>query len=94
MHLEVGQPSSSTDAVNHAIIEALKKRPHMAILLRLAFCLRERLARHYAEWYDVRPHTDNIAVTVGSSTAFALAFLSALMQADKIALPTIRPIVI
>lgn len=39
VHLEVGQPSSSApDAVNRAMMEALKKRPHMAILLRLAFC--------------------------------------------------------
>ena len=76
LHLEVGQPSSSApDAVNHAIIEALKKTSTHGYSVAFGVLpLRERLARHYAEWYDVRPHTDNIAVTVGSSTAFALGF--------------------
>ena len=90
VHLEVGQPSSSApDAVNHAMMEALKKTPTHGYSVAFGVLpLRERLARHYAEWYDVRPHTDNIAVTVGSSTAFALAFLSAFDAGDKIALPT------
>ena len=34
-----------------------------------------------------RPHTDNVAITVGSSTAFALAFLSAFDEGDRIAIP-------
>ena len=57
LHLEVGQPSSSApDAVNHAIIEALKKTTaHGYSVAFGVLSLRERLARHYAEWYDVRP---------------------------------------
>ncbi|MEC7245799.1 MAG: hypothetical protein VXW06_02575, partial [Pseudomonadota bacterium] len=57
VHLEVGQPSSSApDAVNHAMMEALKKTPTHGYSVAFGVLpLRERLARHYAEWYDVSP---------------------------------------
>ena len=89
IHLEVGQPSSSAPAaVNQAMLASL--RAPSAHGYSLAFGqmpLRQRIARFYDEWYCTQPHTDNVAITVGSSTAFALAFLSAFDEGDRIAIP-------
>ena len=90
VHLEVGQPSTAApDAVNQSLIAALGQTPTHGYSVAFGVMpLRARLAQHYRDWYDVHPNTDNIAVTVGSSTAFALAFLAAFDEGDKIALPT------
>ena len=89
LHLEVGQPSSSApQAVNQAMMAALNQpSAHGYSVAFGQTLLRQRIARFYDEWYGTRPHTDNVAVTVGSSTAFALAFLSAFDEGDRIAIP-------
>ena len=78
IHMEVGQPSAPTpravleaarvglQARNQGYTEALGIKP-----------LRERIARHYAEEYGVAVDPGRVAVTTGSSAAFALAFLAA-----------------
>ncbi|MCI9886979.1 aminotransferase class I/II-fold pyridoxal phosphate-dependent enzyme [Micrococcales bacterium 31B] len=48
--------------------------------------LRERLAQHYLDWYGVRVPTERIAVTTGSSGAFAAVFLAAFNPGDRVAL--------
>ncbi len=90
VHLEVGQPSSAAPkGASRALIEALEQTPTHGYSVAFGVMgLRKRLVRHYNEWYDARPHTDNIAITVGSSTAFALAFMAAFDEGDRIALPT------
>ena len=45
--------------------------------------LRQRIARFYDEWYGTH-HIQIVAITVGSSTAFALAFLSAFDEATAL----------
>ena len=89
IHLEVGQPSTSApDAVKLAMLAALHQpSAHGYSLAFGQLPLRQRIARFYDEWYGTRPHIDNVAVTVGSSTAFALAFLSAFDEGDRIAIP-------
>ena len=89
IHLEVGQPSSSApDAVNQAMLASLREpSAHGYSLAFGQMPLRQRIARFYDEWYGTQPHTDNVAITVGSSTAFALAFLSAFDEGDRIAIP-------
>ena len=89
IHLEVGQPSSSApDAVNQAMLASLSEpSAHGYSLAFGQMPLRQRIARFYDEWYGTQPHTDNVAITVGSSTAFALAFLSAFDEGDRIAIP-------
>ena len=90
VHLEVGQPSSAAPkATSSALISALEQTPTHGYSVAFGVMgLRAQLAQHYSDWYDVQPHTDNIAITVGSSTAFALAFMAAFDEGDKIALPT------
>lgn len=89
VHLEIGQPSTSApEAVIQAMTMALQQTSTHGYSLAFGqLPLRQRITRFYDEWYGFRPHTDNVAVTVGSSTAFALAFLSAFDEGDRIAIP-------
>ncbi len=48
--------------------------------------LRERIARHYADWYGLPVSAERIAVTVGASGAFPLAFLAAFNPGDRVAM--------
>jgi aspartate/methionine/tyrosine aminotransferase len=48
--------------------------------------LRARIAAHYRDWYGLDVPTARIAVTVGASGAFPLAFLAAFDPGDRVAL--------
>jgi len=48
--------------------------------------LRERIAAHYRDWYDLAVPVDRVAVTVGASGGFPLAFLAAFDPGDRVAL--------
>ena len=48
--------------------------------------LREALAGHYARWYGLEIDPRSVAITTGSSGAFALAFLAAFDHGDRVAL--------
>ncbi|WP_456307316.1 pyridoxal phosphate-dependent aminotransferase [Paeniroseomonas aquatica] len=48
--------------------------------------LRERIARHYAERHGAAVPAERIAVTVGASGAFPLAFLAAFDAGDRVAM--------
>src|SRR5712691_181947 len=87
IHLEVGQPGTPApkavlDAARAALAEdrigytdALGIPP-----------LRQAIARHYREQYDVAVDPADIVVTTGSSAAFQLAFLAAFDAGDRVAL--------
>ncbi len=89
LHLEVGQPStpapagarkSAIDAIENEILgytSALGMDP-----------LRERLHRHYLEWYDTDIPSSRIAITMGASGAFTLAFLACFEPGDRVVVPT------
>jgi len=89
MHLEVGQPSSpAPQAVNNALIAQLSTvSTHGYTVAFGEYSLRQAIATHYDRWYGQRPDPEKIAVTVGSSTAFALAFMAAFDAGDVIAIP-------
>lgn len=88
VHLEVGQPSTPpTPAVLQALIKSLgTSRTHGYSVAFGELPLRQRIAAHYQDWYGHRPDPGNIAVTLGSSLGFALAFLGAFNRGDRIAL--------
>ena len=48
--------------------------------------LREGIAGHYRNWYDVAVDPHSVAVTTGSSGAFQLVFLAAFDPGDRVAL--------
>ena len=88
MHLEIGQPSTPPPS---AVLQALSKslgnpQTHGYSLAFGEMQLRQRIAAHYQDWYGYRPDPDSIAVTLGSSLGFALAFLGAFDRGDRIAL--------
>ena len=48
--------------------------------------LRERIVAHYRDWYGLDVPLERIAVTVGASGGFPLAFLAAFDPGDRVAL--------
>lgn len=87
LHLEIGQPST---AAPRAVVEAAKRALDS---LQLGYTeslglpqLRERIARHYRDFYDVDVDPGRIVVTTGSSGAFLLGFLAAFDAGDRVAL--------
>ncbi|MCX7371920.1 MAG: aminotransferase class I/II-fold pyridoxal phosphate-dependent enzyme [Alphaproteobacteria bacterium] len=88
LRMEVGQPATGapTGAV-HAAVRALQARAPMGYTEALGIpSLRARIARHYAEHYGLAVDAGRIAVTVGASGAFPLAFLAAFDVGDRIAM--------
>lgn len=88
VHLEVGQPSTPPPAgVLRALTKALPSvQTHGYSTAFGEMALRRRIAAHYHDWYGKRPDPANVAVTLGSSLGFALAFLAAFDRGDRIAL--------
>jgi aspartate/methionine/tyrosine aminotransferase len=86
LHLEVGQPSTPAPK---PVLEAAR----LALdANRLGYTdatgvpeLRERIAVHYGERYGVDVDPGRIAVTMGASGGFVLAFLAAFDAGDRVA---------
>jgi aspartate/methionine/tyrosine aminotransferase len=88
IRMEVGQPGTGAPAGAVAAAQAALRSGHPlgyteAFGLRP---LRERIAVHARNWYDVNIPIERIAVTVGASGAFPLAFLAAFDPGDRIAM--------
>jgi aspartate/methionine/tyrosine aminotransferase len=88
IRMEVGQPGTGAPAGAVAAAQAALRSGHPlgyteAFGLR---SLRERIADHAANWYGLHVPIERIAVTVGASGAFPLAFLAAFDPGDRIAL--------
>jgi len=90
IRMEVGQPGTGAPTgAAEAAVRAL--RGGMPLGYTEAFglpSLRARIARLYAERYGFEVQPARIAVTVGASGAFPLAFLAAFDPGDAVALAT------
>lgn len=87
LHLEVGQPSTSAPKGVLAATRAALDTNLIGYTLPLGLPdLRQRIAGHYRDWYDVDVPAERIAVTTGSSGGFTLAFLSAFEHGARVAL--------
>jgi aspartate/methionine/tyrosine aminotransferase len=88
IRMEVGQPGTGAPAgAVEAAIRALRSGD--ALGYTEAFgrrSLRERIAAHVRSWYGLDVPAERVAVTVGASGAFPLAFLAAFDPGDRIAL--------
>jgi aspartate/methionine/tyrosine aminotransferase len=87
LHLEVGQPGTPAP---RPVIEAAKRALESD---RIGYTdatgvpsLRARIARHYAETYQVEIDPRRVVVTTGSSGGFLLGFLSCFDVGDRVAL--------
>ncbi|HRJ69608.1 MAG TPA: aminotransferase class I/II-fold pyridoxal phosphate-dependent enzyme [Beijerinckiaceae bacterium] len=86
--LAVGEPGGPPPrAVREAVSAALAagRVPYTDSLGLPA--LRERIAKHYAEAYNVAVPASRVAVTTGSSGGFILSFLAMFDVGDRIAIP-------
>ena len=87
LHLEVGQPGTpAPEPVREAAKRALDGHRLGYTLALGVDPLRDRIARFYGERYDVDLDPARVVVTVGSSGAFTLAFLTAFVAGDRVAL--------
>ena len=89
IHMEVGQPGAPAP---RPVLEAARKvLEHGRLRYTEALGiepLRDRIARHYREAYDIEISSERVVVTTGSSAAFNLAFLAAFDAGERVALPT------
>ncbi len=83
IRMEVGQPGTGAPAGAVAAAQAALRSGH-PLGYTEAFGLR--IAAHAANWYGVNLPIERIAVTVGASGAFPLAFLAAFDPGDRIAM--------
>jgi aspartate/methionine/tyrosine aminotransferase len=86
IHMEVGQPSAPAPqtALNAAHAALEHGRIDYTSALGIP-SLRQRIARHYHEFYGCTVSPERIVVTTGSSGGFILAFLSMFEPGDRIA---------
>ena len=88
IHMEVGQPGTGAPKGAVQAVEAAL-RSGAPLGYTEAFgrrSLRERIAAHYQEWYGLALPASRMAVTVGASGGFPLAFLAAFDPGDRVAL--------
>jgi aspartate/methionine/tyrosine aminotransferase len=88
IRMEVGQPGTGAPAGAIAAAAAAL-RSGDALGYTEAFgrrSLRERIVAHYRDWYGLDVPMERVAVTVGASGGFPLAFLAAFDPGDRVAL--------
>ena len=88
IRMEVGQPATGAPAgaveAAHAALRSGHPLGYTEALGRRS--LRERIAAHYQDWYGLDLPADRVAVTLGASGAFPLAFLAAFDPGDRVAM--------
>jgi aspartate/methionine/tyrosine aminotransferase len=88
IRMEVGQPGTGAPrGAAEAAIRALSAGTPMGYTEALGLpSLRARIARHYVDKHRLAVPPARIAVTVGASGAFPLAFLAAFDPGDRVAM--------
>jgi aspartate/methionine/tyrosine aminotransferase len=88
IRMEVGQPGTGAPAgAVAAAAAALRAGAPMGYTEALGCqSLRARISLHYARWYGADLPAGRVAVTVGASGAFPLAFLAAFDAGDRVAM--------
>jgi len=86
VHMEVGQPGTGAPkAAREALAEALDSPLGYTVALGLPE-LRDRIAQHYGDWYNVDLDPARIVVTSGASGGFLLAFSALFDNGAKVGL--------
>ena len=87
LHLELGQPGHRAPAAVLAAAARALEEDAIGYTDALGLQpLREAIARHYKDSYGVELPYERVAVTIGSSGGFLLAFLAAFEAGDRVAL--------
>lgn len=89
IHMEVGQPGTPAPATALAAVSRGFASDKMGYTSPLGLpALRERIARHYHEWYGVTIDPEQVVVTTGSSAGFVVSFLALFDVGARVALPS------
>jgi aspartate/methionine/tyrosine aminotransferase len=88
LRMEVGQPGTGAPVgAVAAAMAALRSGDPLGYTEAFGRrSLRERIVAHYRGWYGLDVPLERVAVTVGASGGFPLAFLAAFDQGDRVAL--------
>lgn len=88
IRMEVGQPGQGAPAgAVAAAVAAMQGGAPLGYTEAFGLpALRERISRHYREHYGLAVPPARIAVTVGASGGFPLAFLAAFDRGDRVAM--------
>jgi len=88
IRMEVGQPGTGAPAgALAAAAAALRSGEPLGYTEAFGRrSLRERIVAHYRDWYGLTLPIERVAVTVGASGGFPLAFLAAFDPGDRVAL--------
>ena len=87
VHMEVGQPAAPAPKIAIRAAQAALVRGRIGYTEALGIAsLRARIARHYADTYDLDLDPERVVVTTGSSGGFILSFLSLFEPGDRVAL--------
>ena len=87
IHMEVGQPAQPAPKAAIAAAQAALAKGGIGYTECLGIpSLRARIARRYAETYDLALDPGRVVVTTGSSGGFILAFLALFETGDRVAL--------
>lgn len=88
VHMEVGQPGTPAPEAARVAAKRMIDEDLLGYTHALGIApLRSRIARLYREWYDLEVPAERVVITVGSSSAFTLAFLALFDVADRVLLP-------
>jgi aspartate/methionine/tyrosine aminotransferase len=89
IHMEVGQPGTPAPRAAREAVKRALDSDRLGYTVALGVpALRERIARHYRQRYDVAVAPERVVVTTGSSAGFVLAFLALFDPGAKVALPS------
>lgn len=88
IRMEVGQPGTGAPlGAREAAVAALRSGDPLGYTEAFGRrSLRARIAAHYRDWYGLDVAPERVAVTVGASGAFPLAFLAAFDPGDRVAM--------
>lgn len=87
IHMEVGQPSAPAPKPAREAAKAAIDIGRIGYTEALGIApLRERIARHYHDAYNVSVPPERVVVTTGSSAGFVLAFLAMFNPGDRVAI--------
>jgi aspartate/methionine/tyrosine aminotransferase len=86
LHLEVGQPSTpAPSAARQAVAAAIAAGDDLGYTNAAGLMsLRERIAGHYDEQYQVTVRPNDVMVVAGASAGFTLAFLACFTEGARV----------
>ncbi len=89
IHMEVGQPGTRAPRPVIEAAERALKNDRLGYTEALGVpALRERIAKHYLDYYSCSIAPERVIITTGSSAGFVLSFLALFDAQARVALPS------